>query len=164
MALSARLSAALENSKTGLPLWDICCDHGQLGLQALQNGNFSEVHFVDQVPHIIQKLENLVRRKQTSETPESYFYTQPAENLSRSVSGSVCILGVGGQKIEKILREWDIRGQLQAERLILSPHKDVEWLKIEILPNIKNYKLQKQIDLSERGRLRSLFILDRISG
>ncbi len=161
MKLSLRLATAFENSLPGYPLWDICCDHGLLGIHALMSKNFPEVHFVDQVPKIMSSLSAKIERKRTASMPLASCHLLPAENIQHSLEGSVCVLGVGAQKIEIFLNAWEGAGLLQAKRLILGPHKDEVWFLKNIIPSLKNYQLQKQIDVLERGRKRTIFILDK---
>lgn len=162
MKLSPRLAAALDNALTELPLWDICCDHGLLGIQALKTRQFSQVHFVDQVSHLMISLENKfkIRTKDISR-PLAHFYTIPAESLRIKLTGTVCVLGVGAQKIEGFLRSWIEAEILEAQRLILGPHKDESWFMKEVIPSLHPYRLEKQISIQERGRERILFILNR---
>jgi tRNA (adenine22-N1)-methyltransferase len=37
-------------------LWDCCCDHGYLGFQLLASDIGGQVHFVDQLPHLISDI------------------------------------------------------------------------------------------------------------
>ncbi len=163
MKLSLRLSTALENACPQQPLWDICCDHGLLGIQALRSQNFPQVHFVDQVPHLISKLQEKIKLKikEASKELPAFFYSTPAESLQVELTGNVCILGIGAQKIEIFLRAWEDAGLLQADRLILGPHKDEQWFLDVVIPNLQNYELQKQVAVNERGRDRLLFVLNR---
>lgn len=165
MKLSLRLSTALENALPDLCLWDICCDHGLLGMHALRSQKFPQVHFVDQVPHLMNSLHETVTARwksaERSLSQQAFFHTTAAEDLRMTLNGTICVLGVGAQKIEIFLKAWKNSGLLSAERLILGPHKDETWFLEKIIPGLENYRLQKQIDLCERGRKRTLFILDR---
>lgn len=121
--LSPRLQALLDLALPGQPLWDICCDHGLLGLKAIEMGSFPEVHFVDQVPHIIRNLAiRLVDFEPDNEVIECHLCA--GQDIPIPVKGSVVIAGVGAQTILDILTGLFQKGRLQAERLILSPQKD----------------------------------------
>jgi tRNA (adenine22-N1)-methyltransferase len=39
-------------------IWDCCCDHGYLGIKILANGLCEKMVFVDQLPHLIEQLDN----------------------------------------------------------------------------------------------------------
>ncbi|MGF1765022.1 tRNA (adenine(22)-N(1))-methyltransferase [Aliivibrio kagoshimensis] len=61
-AVSADLSLRLTSieqmvSKTYDHIWDCCCDHGQLGIELMQQNMRSTVHFVDVVEPIMLQLE-----------------------------------------------------------------------------------------------------------
>lgn len=58
MKLSPRLELILNHLNPGEPVWDVCCDHGILGRSAIRKNIFSEVHFVDQVVSIMQRLSS----------------------------------------------------------------------------------------------------------
>ena len=166
--LSHRLSMALENALPGKEFWDICCDHGILGIHALHSQNFLAVNFVDQVPHIMNRLEEKIRKyikklaMPSSENEKFNFYSCPAELLPVPLKGSVCILGVGAEKIDFILREWLKADLLQADRLILGPHKDTDWFCEKVIPHFLKYHLVKKIDLLEGNKTRTILILDKL--
>lgn len=171
--LSQRLNLAFEMAIPGKDLWDICCDHGLLGARAVQSQLFPQVHFVDQVPEIMKELESKVMKnlgrlnlKEDSGKDDwrqkIKFYTKAAERLSCPLSGNVFVLGVGAEKINFFLQHWQQNKILQAERLILGPHKDVEWFQQEIIPHLKNYQLTNELEVLERDKKRKLFVLSRV--
>jgi tRNA (adenine22-N1)-methyltransferase len=56
--LSLRLTSIEQMvSKTYDHIWDCCCDHGQLGIELMQQNTESTVHFVDVVEPIMLQLE-----------------------------------------------------------------------------------------------------------
>ena len=55
-SVSARISTLTELIDEALPLWDLCSDHGQIGLFALESGKVSDVTFVDIRQHLIVQL------------------------------------------------------------------------------------------------------------
>ena len=167
--LSQRLGTALENALPGKEFWDICCDHGILGIHALKSQKFSEVNFVDQVPQIMDQLEEKIRKhvKKSATNDQQQmigfnFYTCPAELLRTSLKGNICILGVGAEKINFILQEWLKLDLLHADRLILGPHKDIEWFCEEVIPRFPGYHLVKKIDILEKNRTRTILVLDKL--
>lgn len=126
MKLSNRLQFIYENLVPGQPVWDFCCDHGYLGVEALKSGKFPKVHFVDQVPHIVASVEAVVAEKFPEFRSHANFFAGKGEDLSEVVSGNVVIAGVGAFAIFKILRALLEREFLLAERLILCPQRDEE--------------------------------------
>lgn len=164
--LSQRLRTILAQFQEGEPVWDFCCDHGYLGEAALLSGRFSEVHFVDQVPHIIEALKSRLQASAEDEglTPSEtacFFYTVAGESVVTEVRGNASITGVGASTIQEILRGlWEAE-LLKANVLVLGPHRDTHlmaaWLEGQRWP----YRLDQILTVLERGRERKLFILKK---
>ena len=126
MPLSPKLQIILENLIPAEDVWDFCCDHGYLGWAALESQKFEDVFFVDQVPHIIEKLEQKVvpldfRKK-------AHFRAVPAQCLQEPVKGTVVIAGVGAYTAFEIIETLWKKDLLKARRLIVSPQRDDEKL------------------------------------
>lgn len=176
--LSPKLQLIYENLLPGEDLWDLCCDHGYLGQVALASNEFNQVFFVDQVPHIIEKLEARLRKESpksfdldASEPSEveaslikqtyllsrkAHFRNVPAELLQESLFGNVVIAGVGAYTAFAIVKSLWERQFLQAKRLILSPQRDDEkflrWLS-EMDDNFNHrYQLKSQQSVREGRR------------
>jgi len=83
-------------------IWDCCCDHGYLGIKMLQQHIPGTICFVDQVPHITQKL-NETLDKLSLERYE--VYTDDASNLRFSEGDRhlVILAGVTGTNVITIL-------------------------------------------------------------
>ena len=62
VSISPRLLKLAEYCQANMPFWDIGCDHGLVGMHVLLNHNPSEVHFVDTVDSIIDRVKNKVER------------------------------------------------------------------------------------------------------
>ena len=59
---SPRVDAILARVRPGLPIWDLCCDGGQIGSVALDRDPAATVVFVDVRPAIVRALESLLAR------------------------------------------------------------------------------------------------------
>jgi len=167
VALSGRLQFIYENLLPEKAVWDFCCDHGYLGIEALRSKKFSEVHFVDQVPHIVQAVEDLVSKKFPEVCEQAHFRISKGEDLEIPVTGTVVIAGVGAFAIFKILESLWAKGLLQAERLILCPQRDEKKF-LAMLADIEgNFSIQfsgiVQHVLTERIRQRFVYVLTRTS-
>lgn len=161
--LSTRMKSFLEHALKGQPLWDVCCDHGYVGIKALESSEFLEVHFVDQVPHIMQRLEMLLKQSWKIKSEHKYFlYLLPAEAIEGEVHGTLLIAGVGGLTIKTIVSTLIANQKLKAHRLLLSPHTDekvlIQYLDDEIFKNL--YTLTDKILMPEGKRFRPLYIFD----
>lgn len=126
MKLPNRLQFIYENLLPAQPVWDFCCDHGYLGVEALKSGKFPQVYFVDQVPHIVENIEALVTEKFSEFRTQAHFIASRGEEIAEVVQGSAVIAGVGAFAICKILDSLQRRNLLQASRLILCPQRDEE--------------------------------------
>lgn len=166
--LSPRLQRIFDHLLPGKPLWDFCCDHGYLGIHAYKSGDFPEIHFVDQAPHLLSALEHKFQLygHQSPSTTKVFFHPIPGEKVELPVHGSVVIAGVGADTIEDILRGLlRISGNLKADRIILGPQKNEEHLLRSLMQHEdfkRYYELLGDDQIVERGRLRKLLIFGLI--
>lgn len=149
----------------GKPVWDFCCDHGYMGLNAYKSGKFPEVYFVDQVPHIVEQLQTRFQAEffQEQSLVRAYFFALPGEEIPKTLHGSAIIAGVGAHTIFNILKSLHEKDILQAQRLILSPQRDEKKL-LEMLQQMPcfHYKITNDpCEITERGRVRKLLIYDK---
>lgn len=165
--LSDRMQAIYDHLLPGEPVWDFCCDHGYLGLSAYRSGNFPEVHFVDQVPHIMENLKNRFEQKHQKyeKHQRAYFWSQSGESLQEKVSGTVVIVGVGTYTITDILQGIHEKNSAFIKRYIISTHNYEDKLDafLEAWEPFKSaHKLTKFCNVPENGRVRKLLIFDKI--
>lgn len=166
LKLSRRMQLIFDFLVPGEPVWDFCCDHGYMGLNAYESGLFPEVHFVDQVPHIIEQVQQRFQTEHFREnsSARAYFFAVAGEDIPKPLYGSAIIAGVGAYTIFKILESLHERDFLHAKRLILCPQRDDEKLK-EDLRKMSNFSYEMTRDcceIVERGRGRKLLIFDKI--
>jgi tRNA (adenine22-N1)-methyltransferase len=166
MKLSNRLQFIYENLLPGMPVWDFCCDHGYLGVEALKSGQFPKVFFVDQVPHIVENVESVVAEKFSEFLTRAHFIVSKGEEIEEVVQGNVVIAGVGAFAIFKILRALCDRHLLQAHRLIFCPQRDEEKF-VAMLNDLgesftARFFLFGTTLLEERFRSRTIYIFERI--
>lgn len=159
-----RIQMLLESALVGSPIWDMCCDHGLLGLRALAREEFGEVHFVDQVPSIMKGLELKLQSLSSQGLLNFYqLHCQKAESLSVPIEGSCIIAGVGGKTISIILSSLHEADLLYAKRLVLSAHSD-EALMLSYFESDKFKKVYRMVEkkeVSDRLKIRSIYVLDR---
>lgn len=164
--LSPRLQSIYDHLLPGEPVWDICCDHGLIGLHAYASGAHPQIYFVDQVPHIIDELErkwNLYAKP--SATCETFFLRQSGESVRQTITGTVVVAGVGNITIQKMVKMWLEQGNLEASRLIFCPQNRVEVFKssLEITFALDaKYRMYSEHDIYERNRARKLLIYHKI--
>ncbi len=160
-SVSSRMKLFVDSALPNLAFWDMCCDHGYIGLYALQTNLFTEIHFVDQVPEIISKLKDRIdKSNQLKSHHKIYFYSQDASSISDVVDGNILIAGVGGSTMIKILSGLSNSYKLNANRILLSPHLE-EDLIVSYMNSKQQYFLQQKIEFKERHRVRSLYVFDK---
>lgn len=160
--LSSRMVSFLEHALKNQPLWDVCCDHGYVGIKAMESGAFSEVHFVDQVPHIMDRLETLISQTRIAKNHRHFLHRKAGEELEAEIHGTLLIAGVGGLTIKNILENLIAKKALKAKRFLLSPHSDEKVL-LNLLESEsfqQHYDITQKILLPEGPRHRPLYIID----
>lgn len=155
MALSPRLQLVYDHLLPGQDVWDICCDHGYLGGTAYKSQKFKDIYFVDPVPSIMESLQQRFQKYvfDSNLKSKAIFLTLEAQKISQPMMGTVSIIGVGAMLINDILKATSESSALQAERLILGPHRDNE----KIL-KLQNYELTETLTILENDRKREFFI------
>lgn len=141
------------------PLWDIGCDHGLLGIQALNEESVSEVHFVDPSTHAIEKLkENLEKYLLDKFLTKFTIHNLVAQKLNGyCFTGNWVMAGFGWREMESILTELFLKEDLiksNISQFVISPHSEIsvahEFLKI-------NFANIKQYTINEKNRERIVF-------
>ena len=166
LKLSPRLQHVYDLLLPGKPVWDFCCDHGHLGLNAFESGHFPEIYFVDQVDSIIHKLRGRFEAylPKSKSSAQAHFLATSGQDIETPLRGTVVITGVGAYTILEILQGVKDKGNLLAERLILGPQRDEEklltWLR-EVLGT--EYKISDEYyEVTEGRRTLQLLVFNRL--
>ncbi|USD43170.1 tRNA (adenine(22)-N(1))-methyltransferase TrmK [Vibrio sp. SCSIO 43135] len=102
MKLKKRLLRIESMVETGYDhIWDCCCDHGLLGAALMSSGKAPNIHFVDIVPTLMDKLELRLKQRFPANL-NSHWYTHCIDvaTLPLNEFGGrhlVIIAGVGGE-------------------------------------------------------------------
>ncbi len=167
LKLSPRMHFVFDHLLPGEAVWDLCCDHGLIGLRAYQSGQFPQIHFVDQVPLIVQNLEKkFLEDFHLAEAGQKAFFCIKEGGQLEVVDGTVIIAGVGAHAILKILRSLSQKKGLSAIRLILGPQRDEAFFEDELATWLEfknNFKLLLKAEIIEGIRVRRIFIFDKIN-
>jgi len=128
MKLSRRLQAIYDELKPGVPVADICCDHGYLGAHAYLSKKFPEIIFIDQVKETMIQLETKFEQFVRDDEIETSvnFITADARKVRVPFSGNVVLAGVGGKNMMEMLEGLFQSPDFKPARLILSPHRNPE--------------------------------------
>lgn len=169
LKLSLRMNLFLDSALPNVPFWDICCDHGYVGLGALviknQEKCFTSVYFVDQVSHIMESLQLKIDHLYNKPNIPYELYCLAAEELDVDLTGTVLIAGVGGFTIKKILSNLLSKNKLKAKRLLLSPHTDIKILEEFITYDEfqKKYFLKYKLSVVVGKKEKPFYIFDHIN-
>jgi len=135
--LSKRLSFILKFIPTSADVfYDLCCDHGQLGLSVGTSYNYQEINLVDQVPSIIDKIS---KEKLPSDIPSRVqvnYICQDARNLKLNENNKnvISITGIGGELSIKMIE--NLIGHLkETDTLVLSVHNNIHKLREYLIDN-----------------------------
>ncbi len=101
--LGKRLKALFDAIPPGYDeAWDLCCDHGRLGLALLESQRAKQVHFVDQIDSIMMDLQNRLDRYGAT---GYQLHTLPAEELvlTPNTRPLLVLAGVGDEVTQAII-------------------------------------------------------------
>lgn len=132
MSISKRIEtiASLVSSEHE-HVYDLCCDHGLIGLEVLKNSEL-KVIFVDIIDDIMKRLE--LKLKATDIPSERYnILTSNATKTSFEKNGTFIIAGVGGELAIKIIQ--NILDQVQEFEIIISANNNLIKLKEFLIKN-----------------------------
>lgn len=146
--MSNRINQIVQsiNQESGR-VWDLCCDHGQIGIKAYQSNPNFNIHFVDQISSITANLASTV----AAYIPRASFSIQTKNvlDLKFENNDTLIICGVGGILISKLLQ--NIAGQnLNQIELIICAHQDVHFLRKSV-PDCFYLRCEKLIFERNKG-------------
>lgn len=108
--LGARLQAILrviKRERRYQNVWDCCCDHGYLGMRIIHEDLCDVLHFVDQVPHIMDHLSDQLADQSVKFPLDKYTITTgDASELDFNFQQNhlVVLAGVSGQTVIDIMQ------------------------------------------------------------
>ncbi|MDO6421771.1 SAM-dependent methyltransferase [Saccharophagus degradans] len=136
-------------------IWDLCCDHGLLGLHLHQATTAcgTHVHLVDQVEPIIDKLQTQYAHRQDGNLS---ICLTPAEHirLAKQAKQLFIIAGVGGETVASIIQS--ILPAIQA--LPLGTHQQIDIL---ISPNKHVFSLRRTLQAMPFTLIEEEFVSDK---
>ncbi len=138
-------------------LYDLCCDHGRIGLEALPQAK--KVCFVDQSEEALRALREAIPLLPAEEQRKTEVICSSAEALSLPDEASdVIIAGVGIQTTIAIIAAL-VPDDLRNHRLILAPQQASEALR-EYLRK-RGWGLIAERVVEERGRFREVIVIEK---
>lgn len=172
--LSSRLQTMLKMTPSEVEVvWDICCDHGYYGRELLKaqgqdrREQLTQVHLLDQVPDIIEKLKLETRLEQRHYSIPPKIHEADASHFnfpSSNTSELYCIAGVGSNTIisimEHILTSSD-PNSLSSKFFLLGPHRHNFKLRKFLMG--KNLGIQEEVMVMENGHFRELWLVNSLA-
>ena len=116
-------------------IWDLCCDHGKIGECFAP---IYEVHFVDQVPVIIEKLKEIL----STDIPRDNIHLKSVLDLKIDNNKKNCFIlaGIGSHLAIKMIEH--LKKQKPNADFIISTHKNVFELRTYL--NSQNFVAHKE--------------------
>ncbi len=146
-------------------IWDICCDHGIFGRYFLFNScsHLKKVHFLDQVPGIMEKLERVTQSESNGyqssfqlHQGDGRVFTFPAIQAKTLF----CIAGVGSVTITKILNAISLNKNLAQAYLLIGSHKQTFSLRQTL--KALQWKMVEEKIVAENGKFREIWLLAKV--
>lgn len=103
-------------------VWDICCDHGQVGMAFI--GKVNQVVFVDQVPYIMERLTNSLKDSYIPGNCKTIQDSAKNKIYSFNPKTVYIICGIGGDLLIEIMDQI-IPLMSHCSFLLISPHKNI---------------------------------------
>lgn len=157
MKLSERLSQLHSYYKDSHSVWDIGCDHGQLGLSFGEVETVEELYLVDPSVKVITKLKKTVAAYITKKSLKiSVLERRGQEVMLNSNSKTIYIAGMGGKEIKEILIH--LETQLSPrDQIVISPHRKI--LELRKYLHHSSFRLQDEVVLFENGHYYQIMAL-----
>lgn len=136
-------------------LWDLCCDHGKIGLAALEKYPHLKIHFVDQVPSIMDRLKKNLGTDIPSKTIN--FHISDIRKLSFPPGATIIAAGVGGLLLIEFL-EAILPANIPNLQIILGAHQNIHDLRWYL--NEKNLAIKTEVLVRESNKFYELLALE----
>ncbi|CBW26664.1 conserved hypothetical protein [Halobacteriovorax marinus SJ] len=130
-------------------IWDLCCDHGNIGIGLGQKFPSTKIIFNDIIPSITNALREKLESLPNLNSKRFKIITASAKKLKIDKDNSLVIIaGVGGRQAREFLEEI-LRSESQNFDLLLCTHYQQE--------ELREFLIQKNF-----GLLRSELIFDKL--
>ncbi len=154
--LTKRLSFILDQMPDSAELWDVGCDHGLLGLAAVERGRTKQVHLVDPAIQVIQNLKAVLNSPKCKEwwsenEARVRFHHARGEDVLPEASGAIVIAGMGGETMIAILEKLQ-----RFEVLVLNPLTHFE--EVEEFLRQRSWA-KKNASIKDRGILYKVYAI-----
>ena len=138
--------------------YDLCCDHGYLGIAVAHTYSYSSVNLIDQIPSIMEKVSNKIKGSYIPTKTKITSTCLDARKIRIKNDGInvVSIAGIGGELTIKIIDSLLL--QLKStDILVLSAHNNIHKLRQYLINN--NFNLVKEGLVKDNGKFYEVLVL-----
>lgn len=126
--LSLRLQSLKDFHTNQKNIWDIGCDHGQLGL-SFATSSVESIHLVDPSKPVIDELHRKIKDSYITKSEINISKKEGQKLIIDRKSNCVFIAGMGGKEIGEIIIH--LLPQLdETSRIVISPHRKILELRV----------------------------------
>lgn len=142
-------------------VYDIGCDHGQLGLSFIHEEKIEEIHLVDPSLDVIQVLKTKLIDSHIPQKDLIHVHHKKGQDLIlREECKTIFIAGMGGKEILEILDAL-IPQLTEADRVVISPHRNI--LELRKFLNTSPLRLWDECSLKEGTQFYQILCLIKSS-
>lgn len=158
--LSKRLNIILEALEPRDNLYDICCDHGELGIAAANRSLAKNIYLIDQVESIIESLKIKLKATDIPNGVAIIPICEDASKIPKKVSNSNLVLaGIGENTAIEILEKYEVD---QTCEIVLCIHSDNFLLRKFLIEN--GLKTVDESIFEDKGKLYELIKISKMNG
>lgn len=161
MPLSERLSSIKAQYISASHVWDVGCDHGELGLSFNDVPTVQAIHLVDPSKPVIDELHKKTKDSYISKENLLIHHQRGQEiSLCSDVSNHIFIAGMGGKEIGLILKS--LRPQLNENDLVtISPHRGILELRRDL--HASEFRCLREFVIEEGNQFYQILTLNQSS-
>lgn len=138
-------------------IWDVGCDHAQLGLSFLQDKAVDEIHLVDPSLDVIDTLKASLLDSYISSDKIFIHHKKGQEIRLDRNQNKIFVAGMGGKEIIDILMALEPQSDFSFS-VTVSPHKNV--LELREYLRRSTYRLKDEFLIHDLGRFYQVLTLD----
>lgn len=158
-SLSHRLHSLARYYNNEECIWDIGCDHGQLGLSFAQDLRVKEIHLVDPSKPVIVKLHQAIDAY-ISKGKVFVHHVRGQEITLRTCSQLIFIAGMGGREMGHILESLETKIS-PLTRIVISPHRNILELRERLAGS--SFRLESEELVKDFDRLYQVMVLSKLA-
>lgn len=163
-ALKRLATVTVEDSRYEA-IWDLCCDHGKLGIELLKKGDTNFLHFVDKTESIIKKLQDRLMSDSLLDEKSYHTYAMDASliKINSNQNELVVLAGVGGDVAISILENIFKNNELSRCNFLICAHYQIAELR-EFLKSHQFNLLKEEIIIERERGYEALLVTRKNTG